>query len=166
MIHITEPAEVEISEPTTVCINDMHEDKAGLTLFAGTVKAKHGLDAGWTEIVDVINVSHCSAGFYMRRECRAGQLISMMLPMPAKFRRFDKDKKLYRVWGLVQNCSPVEKKGDSVYHVGIAFTGQSAPAIADENPNLTYRVCGITEEGLWEVEPIDSQFQTRREPRF
>src|SRR5215217_3991380 len=133
MIHITEPAEVKILEPKTVCINDMHEEsKTGLTLFAGTVKAKHGPEVGWTEIVDVINVSHCSAGFYIRRECHAGQLISMMLPMPDRFRRFDRDKKLYRVWGLVQNCSSVEQKGDSVYHVGIAFIGRSAPVISDE----------------------------------
>ena len=165
MIHITDTADLEDTRSSAGKLN-MQQTRTERTLFTAEVKAKHENDSAWKETVDVVSVSHSGAGFYMQRECNPGQLVSLMVSMPLNFRRYDYDKKLYKVWGLVQHCSPVTANGKEAFHVGVAFVGRAAPASYYENPALSYRVCGVNDDGFWQISAIESTFQTRREPRF
>jgi PilZ domain len=161
MIHVTEPPDLEERAASKINVG-----KAERVLFKAEVKAAKQDAASWKETADVVSVSHSGTGFYIRSECTPGQLVSLMLPMPLNFRRYDYNKKLYKIWGLVQHCNSINTNAESAFHVGVAFIGRSAPASYFENPRTSYRVCGIGEEGLWEISPIQTTFQTRREPRF
>jgi hypothetical protein len=136
------------------------------TLFTAVVKGRVGRNTAWKETAEIVSISHTGGGFYSKRECLPGQLISLLMAMPLHFRRYDYDKKLYKIWGLVQHCSPIISNGKEVYHVGVAFVGRSAPAGHYRNPCSSYRVCGVTKDGFWQIHAIDSAFQARREPRF
>lgn len=131
------------------------------------VKANESQDASWKEITDVTSVSMNGAGFHLRRECRVGQLLSLIIPMPQRLRCYDYEKQLYRVWGLVQHCSRVsgEDSADD-YYVGVAFIGKDAPGGYDENPTQSYRLVGMGEDGLWKIEKAERAFVNRRHPRF
>ncbi len=136
------------------------------TLFTAVVKPRTSDGPAWTQTVNMVSVSHSGAGFYIRQECQPGSLVSLLLPMPTKFRRYDQDKKLYRVWGLVQHCHPILVNDEQSFHVGVAFVGKEAPDKLPGKQSSSYRVCGVNEDGFWEIEPIKSTFRTRREPRF
>jgi len=162
MIHVTESPDLEES----VASGKGAVSGSNRILFRAEVKAKHDSAAAWKETADVVSVSHSGTGFYTSSECTPGQLISLMMPMPMNFRRYDYNKKLYKIWGLVQHCSAINANGKDTFHVGVAFVGRSAPPTYYQNPSTSYRVCGIGEEGFWEISPIQTLFQTRREPRF
>ena len=70
-------------------------------------------------------MSRSGAGFYLDRKCEVGRLISLTMPMPKHLRCYDFEKELYRVWGLVQHCSPATGGADSAFHVGVAFAGKN-----------------------------------------
>jgi hypothetical protein len=130
------------------------------------VKIRDDNDEIWGETTELINFSRSSAGFYLKRKCEVGRLVSMMLTMPKHLRGYDFDKELYRVWGLVQHCSQISGAADSTYHVGVAFTGRTAPASYDENPQQSYRIAGINEDGTWRIVEAKKDFVVRRHPRF
>jgi hypothetical protein len=144
--------------------------RASISL-SGVVKGRESKDSFWKEVTEVSSVSANGAGFQLRRECRVGQLLSLIIPMPQRLRCYDYEKQLYRVWGLVQHCSPVssasgENPGGGNYYVGVAFIGRDAPADYFENPSQSYRLTGIGEDGLWRVAKAERAFVIRRHPRF
>lgn len=130
------------------------------------VKGKDDDGESWKEVADVVAFSATGAGFYMARECSAGRLVSLMLPLPANMRCYDHDKEFYRVWGLVQHCQKsVGDEGES-YHIGVAFIGKNAPTTYHDEPAQNYRICGMNGDGLWKVEPAKSEFKARRDVRY
>src|SRR4051794_40949825 len=161
MIHVTESPEIEVQPSAgTIAVNGEH------ILFAAEVKAKHNSDVAWKETANVLSVSYSGAGFYIPRACNPGQLVSLLVPMPMNLRRYDHDKKLYKIWGLVQHCHLVHGDGNELFHVGVAFVGRSAPPTYYDNSKTGYRVSGISDDGLWKISPIMTELQNRREPRF
>src|ERR1043165_714988 len=106
--------------------------------LSAVVKAKEDKETFWKETTDLISMSRSGAGFYLNRKCDVGQLVSLMMPMPRHLRCYDADKELYRVWGLIQHCSPVSGEGHTDYHVGVAFVGKNPPASYHENPVQSY----------------------------
>ena len=140
-------------------------ERISLSLSA-VVKAKPSRDAFWKETTDLISISRSGAGFYIKKECQVGQLLSLIMPMPRHLRCYDRDKELYRVWGLVQHCSQVSGDGNSGYHVGVAFVGKKSPASYAENPLQSYRIAGMSEEGTWKIVEAQTSFVVRRHPRF
>ena len=88
------------------------------------------------------------------------------MPMPRHLRCYDRDKELYRVWGLVQHCSQLSGDGNSGYHVGVAFVGKKSPASYAENPLQSYRISGMSENGTWKIVEAQTSFVVRRHPRF
>lgn len=132
------------------------------------VKAKNIKGMFWKESTDLISISRTGAGFYIPQQCQAGQLLSLMLPMPRNLRCYDHDKELYRVWGLVQHCSRLSDNGsgEDLYHVGVAFIGKFAPESYAQSPAQSYRITGITQEGLWKVTETKTPFVVRRHPRL
>jgi hypothetical protein len=138
---------------------------ASMSLHA-VVKGKDADGGNWKEIADIASVSATGGGMYIKRECRVGTLISIMLPMEPHLRCYDHDKELYRVWGLVQHCQPLSGDGGIGFHVGVAFIGKDAPQSYSENPDQGYKICGMKEDGLWKITEAKSQFKVRQHVRF
>lgn len=140
-------------------------DLSTLSLNA-VIKGKDGEGESWKEVADVVSFSATGAGFYMPRESKAGQLISLMLPLPAQLRCYDHDKEFYRVWGLVQHCQHSVTEDGDVYYVGVAFIGKNIPSSYHDDPTRSYRICGMNGDGLWKVEPAKSEYKVRRDVRY
>lgn len=129
------------------------------------VKAKLSEDEFWKEKADLISVSRLGAGFNIEKECKVGQLISLLIPMPFNLRSYDHDKQLYRIWGLVQHCHNFTSENASGFNVGVAFIGKDAPPSFYEKPDQSYRIVGLNEEGLWKITEAEREFINRRHPR-
>lgn len=93
-------------------------------------------------------------------------MLSLILPLPRDLRFYDDEKELYCVWGLVQHCNSVETGEVSGFHVGVAFIGKNVPAGYKENPAQLYKICGMSEDGLWKVAETGRAFVHRKNPRF
>lgn len=148
-----------MTEPVT-----SRAETGSISLYT-VVKAKEG-DGFWKEVADIVSVSATGAGFYLPRECRVGSLVSLMVPLPAHLRCYDHDKELYRVWGLVQHCQPMATEEVTGYHVGVAFIGKYPPKSYNEDPSQHYRICGMSEDGLWKVAEARTPFKKRRDVRY
>ena len=150
---------VEVEEEIEIAI-----DTESAVMIA-VVKIKDEDDKLWKEAAEVISVSPTGAGFYMKRECKAGRLVSMMLPIEPELRFYDHDKELYRVWGLVQHCHRLTDD-DIGFHVGVAFIGPKAPESYKSDPMQSYRIVGMTEDGMWRVSETAKEFTPRKDARF
>ncbi len=150
----------------TVTNQDTRRNERISLSLSAVVKGKESIDMFWKENTELISMSRSGAGFYLSRECPVGRLISLMMPMPRHLRCYDTDKELYRVWGLVQHCSPVSGDDDSSYHVGVAFTGKNVPSSYAENPLQSYRIAGMNEDGTWKIVEAQTSFVVRRHPRY
>jgi hypothetical protein len=144
---------------------ERRQRKRSSLLVSAVVKAKENKDSFWKETTELISVSRMGAGFYLENKCEVGRLISLMMPMPKQLRCYDIEKELYRVWGLVQHCSPVSGDAGSMYHVGVAFAGKESPQSYNENPLQSYRIAGMNEDGTWRVVESKTNFVVRRHPR-
>ncbi|MBX3245411.1 MAG: hypothetical protein KF685_13245, partial [Acidobacteria bacterium] len=63
-------------------LTETHNDNmelAAVTMNA-VVKGKDSNGESWKEVADVVSFSATGAGFYMPTECKAGTLVSLMLP--------------------------------------------------------------------------------------
>jgi hypothetical protein len=135
--------------------------------FSAVVKAREDKETFWKETTELVSISRSGAGFYLPRKCEVGRLVSLMMPMPKQLRFYDTDKELYRVWGLVQHCSPVASgDGTPEFHVGVAFIGRKSPPSYNENPLQSYRIAGINEDGTWRIVEAKADFVIRKNPRF
>lgn len=140
-------------------------DRISLSLSA-VVKARYSREDFWKETTDLISISRSGAGFYLENECQVGQLVSLLIAMPRHLRCYDHEKELYRVWGLVQHCSPVSGDVSEGYHVGVAFIGKKPPKSYTENPIQSYRIVGMNEDGTWRIVEALASFVVRRHHRF
>lgn len=134
--------------------------------FTITIKVKQDDNSYWKETTEAVTISRSGAGFYLTRKCKAGQLLSLLLPMPKHLRNYDEDKEFYRVWGLVQHCNPVSGDEAAGYHVGVAFIGKSAPESYHETPSQSYMICGMNEDGFWKIKETATPFVTRKHTRY
>ncbi len=134
--------------------------------FSIVVKGRESSNEFWKETADVVNVSKLGASFNLRRECPAGRVVSLIMNMPARHRCYDLDKKLYRIWGLVQYCSPVQHDDEIEYQIGVAFVGKHAPQSYLEDPLKSYRVSGMDEEGFWHIGEAKAPFVARSFHRY
>jgi hypothetical protein len=130
------------------------------------VKSKDPEGKPWKEVGDVLSYTAGGAGFFVERECKVGCLVSLMLALPVYLRCYDHEKELYRVWGLVQFCQPMKDGDREGFHVGVAFIGKRAPESYHENPDQSYRIRGMDEDGLWRIEEAKTAFKTRRHLRY
>jgi hypothetical protein len=133
-------------------------------LMHALVKLTDAEGAVSKEVADVMSVSSTGAGFYIRRNCKPGNLVSLMIPVEPQIRFHDREMELYRVWGLVQHCHKVAATGE--YHIGVAFIGKNAPESFTENPQQSYRICGMDDNGMWKIQAAAKEFKPRRDSRF
>jgi hypothetical protein len=133
--------------------------------LTAVVKGKDEKFTSWSESSEVTSLSSSGAGLFIPVPCPVGRLVSLMLPMPADLRRYDLDKRLYRVWGLVQYCHEAVT-GPAGYHVGVALIGKDAPDSYAKDPMQSYRICGMRKSGLWKIEELDTSFKQRVSARY
>jgi len=129
------------------------------------VKVKESRDNAWKEVADIISLSASGAGFYLKNSCSVGNLVSLMMPLPANLRSYDFDKELYSVWGMVQHCYRIASDGEIKYHVGVAFIGKVAPDSYSKDPNQNYRICGMSGDGFWKIKETAASFKARKDMR-
>ena len=86
--------------------------------------------------------------------------------MPVGLRKYDHEKRLYRVWGLVQHCYEAGGDNSTGFHVGVALIGKEAPESNLSQPNQPYRVSGMDRNGLWKVEELERSFRKRSSMRY
>lgn len=144
---------------------ERRQNKRSSLLVSAVVKAKENKDSFWKEETELISLSRMGAGFYLDNKCEVGRLVSLMMPMPKHLRCYDMEKELYRVWGLVQHCSLISGSEGSMYHVGVAFAGKDSPQSYNENPQQSYRISGMNEDGTWRIVEAKTDFVMRRHPR-
>lgn len=130
------------------------------------IKGKESAATSWTETAELTSLSKNAAGFFLPRSCTAGRLLSLMLPMPSQLRCYDHDKKLYRMWGLVQHCYESTENENDGYHIGVAFIGKDAPVSYYRNPAQSYRVVGLGKDGLWRIDEFETAFIARKNLRY
>jgi hypothetical protein len=129
------------------------------------VKGKSNKSKAWSETAEVTSLSSSGVGFFMTRSCEAGQLVSLIMPMPIHLRRYDRDKRFYRIWGLVQHC--YQANGDEAgFHIGVALIGKEPPASYGLRPDGCYRISGTAPNGLWKVEDLERKFMKRSGVRY
>ncbi len=130
------------------------------------VQVKENKEETWKEVVTVKTVSKHGAGFDLSRPCGVGQLVALVLPMPRELRAYDLNETAYPVMALIQYCNPITVDGTTAYHVGVAFIGKNVPDSYKANPSQSYRIAGMSAEGLWSVKEADSDFIKRNSPRY
>ena len=134
--------------------------------LSAVVKGKDKAFKPWSETAEVTSLSGGGVGFFVARACEPGRLISLIMPMPQHLRKYDYDKRLYRIWGLVQYCYEAGGVQSAGFHVGVALIGKDAPPSYSHDPNQSYRVCGMDRKGLWKVDELDRSFKKRASLRF
>jgi len=145
--------------------NTHKQNAASKPNLTAVVKGKDEKFKAWSESSEVTSLSSSGAGLFIPVPCPIGRLVSLMLPMPLEMRRYDLEKRLYRVWGLVQYCHEAVN-GPAGYHVGVALIGKDAPESYTQDPMQSYRVCGMRKSGLWKIEELDNSFQQRTSARY
>lgn len=151
----------------SVCV-ELPKRKADLSSMSlhAVVKAKDKDDHNWKEVADLISVSATGSSFNLPRPCEVGTLVSLMVPLPVHMRCYDYEKEFYKVWGLVQHCETVTADEPANYHIGVAFIGKNPPANYKTNPQQTYRIAGVDEDGMWAVAESKTPFKKRADVRF
>ncbi len=136
------------------------------TILRTIVQVKESDSKSWKEITEVTTVSRNGAGFMLPRPVVVGRLLTLVMPLDPDLRAYDHDAEVYPVMGIVQYCNASTVNGEAVYHVGVGFVGKQIPDSFKANPEQSYRINGMTKEGLWEIAEADSQFKNRKKPRY
>jgi hypothetical protein len=90
----------------------------------------------------------------------------MVMPLEPELRAYDENEALYPIMGIVQYCNKATIDDKSVFHVGVGFIGKKVPDSYKTDPTQSYRIEGMTKNGLWKVAEADSQFKNRKDPRY
>jgi hypothetical protein len=102
----------------------------------------NGLDPNgtpWDEYATTADVSLRGARIPMQHPVERGQVLRLQLPLPARFRRYDPDAPLYRVYALVRHvCAASE----GLQKVGLRFLGKEAPRDYEKYPACRYFLPG------------------------
>jgi hypothetical protein len=136
------------------------------TSVSAFIKWKLNKNDELIEEAAITSLSRMGAGFQLSHPCVIGRLVTLALPMERELRAHDLDEELYTVVGLVQYCNPRIENGKQIYDIGAAFTGRMAPPSYEENPEQSYRVTGINESGLWQIQEQDRPFKARKHTRY
>ncbi len=135
-------------------------------ILLAVVKSRDFDNKQWKEVADIVGFTAGGASFHIERECKVGCLVSLMFAMPAHLRCYDFDKELYRVFGLVQFCQRLKDGDRDGYYIGVAFTGKNPPASYTDNAEQSYRIRGIDNDGLWNIEEAKFAYKERRNIRY
>jgi len=88
----------------------------------------------WEEMAAMENTSFGGAAMRMKRPVVRGQVLTLSLPLPKHFRRYDLSEAFYRVFALVRHTATAAGE----QRVGVLFLGKSPPKGHDANPGGLY----------------------------
>jgi hypothetical protein len=91
----------------------------------------------WEEMTVTENASYGGASFPLKRACDVGQVLSLSLPLPRNFRRYDLNETSYKIFGLVRSRR-VGAAGPRV--AGVMFIGRVPPKGYEARPGGRYRL--------------------------
>jgi PilZ domain len=147
-------------------MTDMRTDPRVETDLRTLVQVKESDAETWKEIVRVDSVSRQGAAFELSRPCGVGRLVALVLPMPPELRAYDVNEKAYPVMGLVQYCKASGEGDEASYHIGVAFIGKHVPESYKADPQQSYRISGMSAEGLWQITESEKEFVSRKGARY
>jgi len=150
----------------SIAEKDVRQCERVVLSFPIRVEAQNLQNKIWREIAHLESVSNIGAGFYLSRPFEVGQLLCLTMPLEKNLRRYDHDKDQYSVWGIVRHCHRTLKNEFSVYHLGVAFIGQTPPSGYRSNPLTIYTLSKIKEDGFWEISEDSQPSSTRHQPRY
>lgn len=136
------------------------------TILRTIVQVKERDNKVWKEVTQVTTVSRNGAGFMLPRPVAVGRLLTLVMPLDPELRAYDQDAEVYPVMGIVQYCNASTVNGEHIYHVGVGFVGKQVPESFKVDPEQSYRINGMTKEGLWEISEAESQFKKRKQQRY
>jgi PilZ domain len=90
--------------------------------------------APWTEMSSTDDASFGGASFVLEHSVDLGHVLSLILPLPRRFRRYDLTEPGYHVWSLVRDVMVV----GATRRVGVMFLGKSPPRGYEKNPGGRY----------------------------
>jgi hypothetical protein len=91
----------------------------------------------WEEMTVTEDASYGGASFPLKRACGVGQVLSLSLPLPRNFRRYDLNETSYKIFGLVRSTR-VGAAGQRV--AGVMFVGRVPPKGYEAKPGGRYRL--------------------------
>lgn len=94
----------------------------------------------WSEVTRLTNVTPFGAGFPVKHPTEKGRLLHMTIPMPRQLRVFDHIEDQYRIWAVVRYIKTTIVDKATVFDIGVAFIGKSAPVSYDKEPWKRYDV--------------------------
>jgi PilZ domain len=162
----TAPDENEFEKQDSVEPQNKARSRNAAPKLSVIIKGKDRNFRSWSETADATSLSSNGAGFFLSKECQVGGLVSLIMAMPEHHRKYDHDKRLYRIWGLVQYCYEAGGDNASGFHVGVALIGRDAPDSYLKNPTQSYRVAGMDRHGLWKIEELETSFKQRTSTRY
>ncbi len=130
------------------------------------VQIKESEKETWRGMTDIMTISRNGAGFTLPRPCAIGRIVRLVLPMPLELRAYDVSEELYPIMAVVQNCNKISDDSEGLYHVGVALIGKKVPESYLENPLQTYRINGMSEDGLWTVLEAQTPHKERKHTRY
>jgi len=136
------------------------------TDFPVVVQFRESVDDHWKEETMISTFSRNGAAITLAREVPIGRLVSMVIQAPPEIRLYDYNEPVYLMLAVVQNCFRVPGISEKKFNVGLAFIGKSFPASFNSDPTQTYRLTGMTDDGLWMATEAASPFQIRKHSRF
>lgn len=91
----------------------------------------------WEEMTATDDASYGGASFPLKHPHGVGQVLSLSLPLPRNFRRYDLTETSYKIFALVRNT----RAGSEGEHVaGVMFIGRVPPKGYDVRPGGRYRL--------------------------
>jgi len=149
--------------PSAEKIASLEENEVSLPVKIETYTPENNV---WREISRIENVSETSAAFRMTRALEIGQLLLLKMPIKKNLRRYDFDKQIYRVWGIVRSCDIEPGADSSLYRLSVAFTGQEPPLSFREDPLTIYKLIKLGKDGFWRIIETRRGPDNRRHTRF
>lgn len=89
-----------------------------------------GSGKAWEETTRSLDVSQSGVAFVVKHPVQVGHVLHLTLPLPAKFRSYDKSEATYKTYALVVSTAKV----GAGTRVGAALLGREAPAAHAADP--------------------------------
>ena len=115
------------------------------------VLGRDSVDAEWTEMARLVDVTPLGARLRLKRPTEPGRLLHLIMAMPRQLRAFDHAEDQYRVWALVRNLKLLAPDADALVEIGVAFVGKRPPKSLASDPTRRYEI-GSSDAGLWTVQ--------------
>jgi len=91
----------------------------------------------WEEMTATDDASYGGASFALKHAHGVGQVLSLSLPLPRNFRRYDLTETSYKIFALVRNT---RTNTDGKRTAGVMFVGRVPPKGYDARPGGRYRL--------------------------